>query len=290
MGCNHLHGDFKERPLTGDIPGLRASDRDREATVAALREHAVEGRLTLEEFTDRMSAAYTARTSDDLAQLVRDLPAHAAPRSRRRPTSVVLSIFGSSERDGRIRVGRRVTCMTLFGNVDLDLRQATLEQDVITIVALGVFGAIDVYVPEGIEVDLQGSLRAQTRARERRATATRHPTRTRARHLGLRRDRRLARTARLDAEVMARRDPHYQLERKLRFRSGWVLRFALNARGHSPRAPGVAGSRSSSTVRRGEASRRRGASVRLRVNRLRPAYAPALDLVAARTCPFDVAR
>jgi hypothetical protein len=156
MGCNHLHGDFKERLLTGDIPGLRASDRDREATVAALREHAVDGRLTLEEFTDRMSAAYASRTSDDLAQLVRDLPARAAPSSRRRPTSVVLSIFGSSERDGRIRVGRRVTCVTLFGNVDLDLRQATLEQDVVTIVALGVFGAIDVYVPEGIEVDLQG--------------------------------------------------------------------------------------------------------------------------------------
>jgi hypothetical protein len=156
MGCNHLHGDFKERPLTGDIPGLRASDRDREATVAALREHAVDGRLTLEEFTDRMSAAYASRTSDDLAQLVRDLPARAAPSSRRRPMSVVLSIFGSSERDGRIRVGRRVTCVTLFGNVDLDLRQATLEQDVVTIVALGVFGAIDVYVPEGIEVDLQG--------------------------------------------------------------------------------------------------------------------------------------
>jgi DUF1707 SHOCT-like domain len=122
--------------LTGGIPAPRASDRDREATVAALREHAVEGRLTLEEFTERMSAAYVARTRDDLAQLVRDLPARTAPTSRRRPTSVVLSLFGSSEREGRIRVGRRVTCVTFFGNVDLDLRQATLEQDVVTIVVV----------------------------------------------------------------------------------------------------------------------------------------------------------
>ena len=142
--------------MTSDTPALRASDKDREATVAVLREHAVEGRLTLEEFTDRMSAAYEARTSDALAQLVHDLPARDAPVSRRRPTGFMLSLFGSSEREGRILVGHRVTCVTLFGNVDLDLRQATLEQDVVTIVALGVFGAIDVYVPEGIEVDLHG--------------------------------------------------------------------------------------------------------------------------------------
>ena len=109
-----------------------------------LREHAVDGRLTLEEFTDRMSAAYVARTSDELGELVRDLPARAVPASRRRPTSFVLSLFGSSEREGRIRIGSRVTCVTLFGNVDLDLRQATLEQDVVTIVALGALGAIDV--------------------------------------------------------------------------------------------------------------------------------------------------
>jgi hypothetical protein len=140
----------------GDQPALRASDKDREDTVAVLREHAVDGRLTLEEFTDRMSAAYVARTSDELGELVRDLPARAVPASRRRPTSFVLSLFGSSEREGRIRIGSRVTCVTLFGNVDLDLRQATLEQDVVTIVALGAFGAIDVYVPEGVEVDLHG--------------------------------------------------------------------------------------------------------------------------------------
>ncbi len=150
----------------GGTPALRASDEDREEAVAVLREHAVAGRLTLEEFTERMSNAYGARTSGELDELVRDLPASGAPASRRRPTRFVLSVFGSNERDGRIRVRRRVTCITLFGNVDLDLRQATLEQDVVTIVALGMFGAIDVYVPEGVEVDLHGlALAGHKRAR-----------------------------------------------------------------------------------------------------------------------------
>jgi hypothetical protein len=141
----------------GELPALRASDADRERTVVLLREHSAEGRLTLEEFTERMSAAYLARTSEELQTLARDLPAaHARVASRRRPTRFMLALLGSSTREGRIRVGRRVGCLMGFGNIDLDLRQATLEMDVITIVAVGVFGAIDVYVPEGIEVDLHG--------------------------------------------------------------------------------------------------------------------------------------
>ena len=65
-------------------------------------------------------------------------------------------MFGSSECDGRISVGRRVGCLMAFGNIDLDLRQATLEGDVITIVVFGILGTIDVYVPAGVEVDLHG--------------------------------------------------------------------------------------------------------------------------------------
>jgi hypothetical protein len=140
-----------------DLPALRASDADRERAVALLRDHAVEGRLTLEEVTDRMSAAYLARTHDELEQLAGDLPsAHVSVVSRRRPTRFLFSLLGSTEREGRIRLRRRIGCLMAFGNIDLDLRGATLEGDVITVVALGVFGAIDVYVPEGMEVDLHG--------------------------------------------------------------------------------------------------------------------------------------
>ena|SRR2546430_10460816 len=140
-----------------DLPAKRASDADRDGAIVLLREHVAEGRLTLEEFTDRMSAASLARTTDELEELVRDLPsAHAPVASRRSPTRFVFSMFSSAERDGRFRVRRRLGALTAFGNVDLDLRQATIEEDVVTIHALGMFGAIDVYVPEGVEVDLHG--------------------------------------------------------------------------------------------------------------------------------------
>ncbi len=50
-------------------------DADRERTATLLREHHAEGRLTAEEFHERLDAAYAARTLGDLDALVMDLPA-----------------------------------------------------------------------------------------------------------------------------------------------------------------------------------------------------------------------
>jgi hypothetical protein len=139
--------------MSGEL--VRASDDDREKAIASLREHLAAGRLTLEEFTERMSTALAATTTADLDVPLRELPI-AAEQARRRPTRFVLALFGSTEREGRLRLRRRALCVSLFGNVDLDLRQASLESDVITVVAIASFAALDVYVPEGVEVDLHG--------------------------------------------------------------------------------------------------------------------------------------
>jgi hypothetical protein len=53
---------------------MRASDDRRERTVAALRDRALEGCLTLDTFADRVGAAYRARTVEELDYLVEDLP------------------------------------------------------------------------------------------------------------------------------------------------------------------------------------------------------------------------
>jgi hypothetical protein len=54
---------------------MRASDHRREETVAALRERALDGCLTLDTFAHRVDAAYRAKTEEELAGLVSDLPA-----------------------------------------------------------------------------------------------------------------------------------------------------------------------------------------------------------------------
>jgi hypothetical protein len=69
------------------VAALRASDADRDRTVAALRHHAAEGRLTLDELDSRSEQAYAAQTLAELTQLQADLPAIATrPVERPRPT------------------------------------------------------------------------------------------------------------------------------------------------------------------------------------------------------------
>lgn len=59
--------------MAGD-PRIRASDADRERVAAALREHLAAGRLTLDEFSDRLDKAYAARTAGELDEIMSDLP------------------------------------------------------------------------------------------------------------------------------------------------------------------------------------------------------------------------
>jgi hypothetical protein len=58
---------------SGD-PDLRASDDDREDVVRQLQRGLTTGRLTVEEFAERVRTAYAARTMGELADLIRDLP------------------------------------------------------------------------------------------------------------------------------------------------------------------------------------------------------------------------
>jgi hypothetical protein len=55
-------------------PEMRASDADRDRVAAALREHCVQGRITLDELNERLEATYAARTVGALHEITADLP------------------------------------------------------------------------------------------------------------------------------------------------------------------------------------------------------------------------
>ncbi|SHN42437.1 DUF1707 SHOCT-like domain-containing protein [Cryptosporangium aurantiacum] len=61
------HGSEPVRPL-------RASDSDRQRVADLLRQHTSDGRLTIEEYEQRVDAAYSARTVAELRPLLADLP------------------------------------------------------------------------------------------------------------------------------------------------------------------------------------------------------------------------
>jgi hypothetical protein len=64
-------------PAAGGPPTL-ASDADRDSAVGLLNAALAEGRLTADEYDQRLSAAYAARTWQQLDQLTADLPASPA--------------------------------------------------------------------------------------------------------------------------------------------------------------------------------------------------------------------
>jgi Domain of unknown function (DUF1707) len=55
-------------------PNIRASDADRDRIVTALRENLADGRLTTEEFDERLDKALAAKTLGELEDLMADLP------------------------------------------------------------------------------------------------------------------------------------------------------------------------------------------------------------------------
>jgi pSer/pThr/pTyr-binding forkhead associated (FHA) protein len=97
---------------------VRASDQRREQTVAALRERALDGRLTLDAFASRVEAAYRAVDDEELGAAVADLdPQRGRVRgalarlfSRRRRIEVRLSRHMKA-----VTVGRSRNCDVVVG-------------------------------------------------------------------------------------------------------------------------------------------------------------------------------
>ncbi len=70
--------------------GIRIGDVEREAAATSLREHYARGRLTLEEFQQRLDAVFVAKTDVELAQISHDLP-HADPYAPPWPSAQPIS-------------------------------------------------------------------------------------------------------------------------------------------------------------------------------------------------------
>ncbi|XVQ12600.1 DUF1707 SHOCT-like domain-containing protein [Spirillospora sp. CA-255316] len=144
------------------VRDLRASDADRERVVSVLGEALADGRLTLEEHSERTTRAYQARTLGELTGLTGDLsPEEAQPiLVDDRPVS---AFFGRMRREGRWVVPVKLPVLALFGTVELDLREAVLQRRHIVLDSLIVGGRVRIVVPEGVQVNVTGRTILSTR-------------------------------------------------------------------------------------------------------------------------------
>jgi class 3 adenylate cyclase len=155
-----------DRPRSGPL-AKRVADADRDRTVAILREHVVDGRLTLDEFSERVGTALRATTRGELEAVTSDLPtlstpaasAQVEPATRPRPSRGRrwhVAIMSGHDTKGRWRISGKTNAVAVMGGCDLDLRQAEIEGPEVTISAVCFWGGVRITVPEGFDVELRG--------------------------------------------------------------------------------------------------------------------------------------
>lgn len=156
--------DVPHRPAgkATSVRDLRASDADRERVAAVLGEALADGRLTMEEHSERTSRVYAARTLGELTGLTLDLsPEEAQPiLVDDRPVSV---FFGRTRREGRWVVPVKLPLLALFGTVELDLREAVMQRRHVVVDSLVLGGRIRLIVPDGVGVSVTGRTILSTR-------------------------------------------------------------------------------------------------------------------------------
>ncbi|MCZ2819197.1 DUF1707 domain-containing protein [Modestobacter sp. VKM Ac-2977] len=150
-------GRSETPPLTATV---RASDAEREAVVTRLQAALGEGRISVDEFTQRADVAYAAVTTADLDQLLADLPAPATAVPAvgeivgERTTGTIATVFGDVKLTATTSVPERAS--TVFGDVRIDLRGLRTSEEVVALQLGTVFGDVEVIVSEGVAAEIEG--------------------------------------------------------------------------------------------------------------------------------------
>ncbi len=164
---------MSEQPSPRDPKQLRASDADRERVAQVLHKAMGEGRITLDELSERLDQVYAAKTLGELEPIVADLPTDgtvlptalpatspsASPDQRIGGTpgsTMSVAVMSGVERKGVWVLPRQHSSFAFWGGVEIDLRHARFAEQHSTITAVAIMGGIDVIVPDDITVEVNG--------------------------------------------------------------------------------------------------------------------------------------
>lgn len=144
---SRVEGELARRPSGAGDPQLRISDADRERYAARLQAAAGEGRLAFDEFEQRMTALYAARTAGEVEPLVGDLPAVADLAAR--DTVELRAKAGSIKRRGRWVAPRRLKVTARAGSVKLNYSEAVIRHSELEIDLDVHAGSVCIVLPYG---------------------------------------------------------------------------------------------------------------------------------------------
>ncbi len=162
-------------------PDKVALEEAREQVIAKLAECFARDEIGLDAFEARVNDAYAATASAQFDALVKDLggaPQASSVTALARLTAptelvdlrgeqaallpiparrVVSAVLGSIERRGALRVEHGTKFRAVLGNLELDLREATLPPGVTEIHVSAVLGNVEITVPSDLNVAVDGS-------------------------------------------------------------------------------------------------------------------------------------
>jgi hypothetical protein len=147
----------------------------RQVTIDALCEHFANDVMSVEEFERRVDSAHKATTSEQLKELLSDLPGRGdlpAVMEGRAPAPVeefsvtsaanvkekgfVVAVLGGSARKGRWRPARKNFAVAFCGGAELDFREAVMGPGVTEVQVYAMCGGVDIIVPPGMNVESHG--------------------------------------------------------------------------------------------------------------------------------------
>jgi hypothetical protein len=154
----------EHHPSSAPVP----LEQTRQATIQQLCGHFAVDNLTAEALEERLDLAHSATTLQALRALTADLPvvAEGAPVAGPRTFAtadqvaekqVVVAVMGGAERKGVWTPPKTLYVVAVMGGADIDLREARFVPGGVTeVVVVAIMGGVEIVVPPGVHVDLNG--------------------------------------------------------------------------------------------------------------------------------------
>ena len=142
-----------EPPEPVSSPDLRASDADRDRVIDVLRAATADGRLTADEFSERMEAALASRTFRELAPLTADLAQQKPETAQAEDVIRIDQRGGSVQRTGRWVVPRRLELHPSWCDVNLNFTDAVVTHETLHVDMKMRGGSLILVTGPGVVVD-----------------------------------------------------------------------------------------------------------------------------------------
>ncbi len=157
--------DGEKRQSKRSVVGLPAQ---RERTIKILSECFARNGLEIDEFERRVSLAHQAKSVQELAGIIDDIPSELAEPREEEPSSKqarelvlqedeqpILGIMMSRRYRGQWLKCKTVNTRMLMSSIELDFRDLELPSEIVEINVLALMSSVVITVPEGLPVRLE---------------------------------------------------------------------------------------------------------------------------------------